>query len=300
MSFLFGTGTGDKQMKTLSIDRILPNPAQPRRHFEESAIKALADSISQYGVIQPISVRQCGGRYELIAGERRLRAAKLAGLREIPCLVLRTGDRQSAEIAMIENTLRCDLDLFEEAEAIEKLLSAGGCTQAALAARLSMSQSALANKLRILRFDSTQREWIRKYKLTERHARAVLRLPPEKRTDMIHLIGKEQLSVSATELKVDSVLCEKLICEELGKKKASCGKSGANKTAEREKNAATEEKAVPCFPIRTFVMKDLTLFYNSLERSLTLLNHAGYKADMKREEQNGEVRLSIVVKEARA
>ena len=117
---------------------------------------------------------------------------------------------------------------------------------------------------------------------------------------MIHLIGKEQLSVSATELKVDSVLCEKLVCEELDKTKASSGKSGANKTAEREKNAATEEKAVPCFPIRTFVMKDLTLFYNSLERSLTLLNHAGYKADMKREEQNGEVRLSIVVKEARA
>ena len=99
---------------------------------------------------------------------------------------------------------------------------------------------------------------------------------------------------------VDSILCEKLICEELGKKKAPRGKSGTDKTADSEKTAAAEEKAAPCLPIRTFVMKDLTLFYNSLERSLTLLNHAGYKADMKREEQNGEVRLSIVVKEARA
>lgn len=298
MSFFFGAATSDKQMKKIAIDRILPNPAQPRRHFDENAIKSLADSISQYGVIQPVSVRICGGKYELVAGERRLRAAKLAGLREIPCLVLKASDKSSAEMAMIENTLRCDLDLFEEAEAIEKMLSSGGCTQASLAARLSMSQSALANKLRILRFDTVQRDLIRKYKLSERHARAVLRLPPEKRTEMIHLVGKEQLSVSATEIKVDGILCEKLIREEVCEKKTARKKTGEEPIETQESGKTVPE--APTLPIRTFVMKDLTLFYNSLERSLSLLNHAGYHADMEREERDGEVRLSIVVKDTRA
>lgn len=296
MALFFGNTPNDKQMKMLAIDKVLPNPSQPRRKFDENAIRSLADSIARYGVIQPISVRANGcGKYTLIAGERRLRAAKLSGLREIPCLVLRTDEKNSAEIAMIENTQRCNLDLFEEAQAIEKLLHGGGCTQAELASRLCMSQSALANKLRLLRFDSIQRELICRYHLTERHARAVLRLPPDKRTEMLLAIGKDQLSVAATELKIDEILCEKIITEQLSVKKPPRKKSAPE--VGRESLSAPD---APSAPIRTFVMKDLTLFYNSLERSLSLLNHAGFQADMKREEENGEVRLSIVVKDSRA
>lgn len=290
MSFFFSNTPADRQMKLLPIDKILPNPAQPRKNFDENAIRTLADSISQYGVIQPVSVRVSGGKYELVAGERRLRAAKLAGLREIPCMLLRAGDRKSAEMAMVENIQRSDLDLFDEAEAIEKLLIAGDCTQASLAARLSMSQSTLANKLRILRFDAVQRELIRRYHLSERHARAILRLPPEKRTDMIHTAGKEAWSVAATELAVDQTMCEKLVTEELVKKKSPRKKTSGE---------ASKAEPSPAAPIRTFVMKDLTLFYNSLERSLSLLKTAGFNADMTREEENGEVRLSITVKNAR-
>ena len=297
MSFFLGSVPNDNRMKMIAIDKILPNPCQPRRHFDENAIRTLADSIAQYGVIQPISVRagKYGGKYELVAGERRLRAAKLSGLQEVPCLVIHIDEKKSAEIAMIENTLRCNLDIFEEAEAIEKLLHSGGCTQATLAARLCMSQSALANKLRILRFDPLQRELICRYHLTERHARAILRLPPDKRTEMILTVGKDNLSVSATELKIDEILCEKIITEELSVKKAPRRKPEAEKTKEEPLSAEPSGT-----PIRTFVMKDLTLFYNSLERSVALLNHAGFAADMKRQEENGEVRVSIVVKDARS
>lgn len=312
MSLFFTNCSHDKQMKQIPIDKILPNPSQPRMSFDEAALRSLADSISRYGVLQPISVRAVGNQYELIAGERRLRAARMAGLSEIPCLLLRASERRSAEMAMAENLQRCDLDMFEEAEAIEKMLSQGDCTQAALAGRLSMSQSALNNKLRILRFDAEQRELIRKYHLSERHARTILRLPPERRTGMLKTAGKEAYSVATTELAVDRILCEKLL--EKSPKKTSRRPNDPGKSASEAQGVIDEAvaKNVPhdaeklsepnafspdaSAPIRTVVMRDLTLFYNSLRRSLALLENAGYHTDLQqREEENGEVRVLIVL-----
>lgn len=275
----------DDRLKKLQVDKIMPNPMQPRKSFEREAINSLASSIAKYGIIQPISVRMCDGRYELVAGERRLRAAKMAGLTEIPCIVIQAGERRSAEIALVENLERCDLDIFEEAEAIEKLLRISPCTQSVLAERLSMSQSALANKLRLLRFDEPQRSLIRKYKLTERHARTLLRVPPENRTKLIKKIGEKALSVSAADELVDRFLCGEMIKKTLDKK---------------EKNDINQDDALPQEnekPIRTVLIGDLTLFYNSLERSLSLLRCAGFETDFRRDEkQNGEVCLSITLR----
>lgn len=312
MSLFFTNSSYDKQMKSIPIDKILPNPAQPRLKFDEAALRSLADSISRYGVLQPISVRVVGNKYELIAGERRLRAARIAGLSEIPCLLIRAGEKRSAEMAMAENLQRCDLDMFEEAEAIEKLLSQGDCTQATLAGRLSMSQSALNNKLRILRFNAEQRDLIRNYRLSERHARTILRLPPERRTAMLKKVGKEGMSVAATELAVDRILCETLL--EKSPKKAAHSIKAPKKTPS-EQETAREESQNDCMPnetadaqpfspcantpespIRTVIMRDLTLFYNSLQRSLDLLENAGYHTEwQRREEENGKVHLSIVL-----
>ena len=277
----------DDRLKKLPIDKILPNPMQPRKSFEREAINSLASSIAKYGIIQPISVRICDGRYELVAGERRLRAAKLAGLTEIPCIVIQAGERRSAEIALVENLERRDLDIFEEAEAIEKLLRVSPCTQSVLAERLSMSQSALANKLRLLRFDADQRTLIKKYKLTERHARTLLRVPPENRTKLIKKIGEKSLSVSAADELVDRFLCGEMIKKTLDKKEKN------DKSAEMTDKTENEK------PIRTVLIGDLTLFYNSLERSLSLLRCAGFETELLRDEKSDdEVCLSITLRKA--
>ena len=129
MSLFFNISKQDKRLVNLPIEKITPNPMQPRKYFDENAIHSLADSIMKYGIIQPVSVRINEGKYELVAGERRLRAAKIAGLSEIPCIILKAGEKKSAYIAMTENLQRCDLDIFEEAEAIEHLLNCTSCTQ---------------------------------------------------------------------------------------------------------------------------------------------------------------------------
>lgn len=284
---LFGTIKNESQYRRIPIEKIMPNPMQPRKNFDNDAINTLSESISRYGLIQPISVRVCDGKYELVAGERRLRAAKLAGLCEIPCLVVTASSRKSAELAMVENIERVGLDIFEEAEAIERLLASGDCTQTQLAKRLCMSQSNLANKLRLLRFDEDQRALIRKYKLTERHARTILRVPPEKRVETLKKIGEAGMSVTASEELVDRILCTKLIKAQFEKKK---------KVSQKEKDNKEEIASVSQGPIRTIVMKDLTLFYNSLERSLSMLRLAGFEADFEKKENDDSVLLSITLK----
>ena len=154
---------------------IRPNPAQPRKIFRPEALDELSDSIRQHGILQPLSVRRSGNGYELIAGERRLRAAKLLGMAEVPCIVVEADSLRSAELAIIENLQREDLNMFDEASAISALIDLYGLTQEEVAAKLSASQSYVANKLRLLRFDDFERQVIIERRLTERHARALLR-----------------------------------------------------------------------------------------------------------------------------
>ena len=153
-----GALLGDDVMKpeaqgtlTLPISDVESNSSQPRKHFDEAALAELADSIRQHGILQPLSVRRVGASYELIAGERRLRAAQLAGLTEIPCIVMSMDEKESGMAAMIENLQRQDLDFIEEAQGISRLMSQWNMSQEQAARILGKSQSAVANKLRILR-----------------------------------------------------------------------------------------------------------------------------------------------------
>lgn len=160
----------------IDINMIIPNPNQPRKDFQDTEISALAESIMQNGILQPLSVRRCGESFELIAGERRLRAAKMCGFTVVPCIVHEISDRNSAILALVENIQRQDLSFFDEAAAIEKLITYYGMTQEDAAAKLGKAQSTIANKLRLLRLTPEERNLIVKFGLTERHARALLKL----------------------------------------------------------------------------------------------------------------------------
>ena len=159
---------------------IRPNPAQPRKIFAEEALRELAESIRAHGILQPLSVRRVGTGYELIAGERRLRAGQMAGLTEIPCIVMNMTEKESTLTAMIENLQRQDLDFVEEAMGIANLMEKCCMSQEQAAKLLGKSQSAIANKLRILRHSMPVLEALRKAELTERHARALLKLTDER------------------------------------------------------------------------------------------------------------------------
>ena len=163
----------------LSIERIQVNPFQPRRIFQQDALQELAASVQEFGILQPLLVRRKGDMAELIAGERRLRAAKLAGLKQVPVLYKELTDQEMAEIAIIENLQREDLSFFEEADGFARLLHEFSFTQEALARRMGISQSALANKLRLLKLPQAVQQVISKEQLTERHARVLLRLKEE-------------------------------------------------------------------------------------------------------------------------
>ena len=188
---------------------IRPNPAQPRRSFDEKLLGELTASIAQHGVIQPLSVRRVGGGYELIAGERRLRAAQAAGLTEIPCIVMTMDDAESGLAALIENLQRQDLDFIEEAMGISRLLRTQNLSQEQIARLLGKSQSAIANKLRLLRHSDTVLTRLRQENLTERHARALLKLPTEaQKLTAIETIASLGMSVSRTEQYIDNLLSD--------------------------------------------------------------------------------------------
>ena len=189
---------------------IKPNPAQPRRIFREEALAELADSIRQHGILQPLSVRRVGLSYELIAGERRLRAGQMAGLTEIPCIVMNMDDKESGMAALVEILQRQDLDFIEEALGISKLLEQWSMSQDQIARILGKSQSAVANKLRILRHSSRVLNAIREGNLTERHARALLKLPTEEeKLSAIAIIVQTGMSVARTESYIESRLANR-------------------------------------------------------------------------------------------
>lgn len=242
----------------LPVEDIRPNPRQPRQHFAPEALAELAESIRQWGVLQPLTVRRGEDGWELVAGERRLRAARLAGLAVVPCLERQADETASALLALVENLQRRDLHYLEEAEAIAAYLDLSGETQAAAARKLGMSAPALANKLRLLRLNEDCREVLRAAELTERHARCLLRLED----------GAERLAA-------------------------------ARHMAARRLNAAQAERYVQQRleagqqRRRTFVLKDVRLFLNSLERGLSLVREAGVDAVARREDTEDAILLTI-------
>lgn len=191
----------------LPAGRIKPNPAQPRKVFLEESLQELSESIRQHGVIQPLSVRRIGNSYELIAGERRLRAAKLAGLSEIPCIVMTMDEKESAMAAMVENLQRQDLDFIEEARGIAYLMEHWTMSQDQAAKLIGKSQSAVANKLRLLKHSDPVLCAIREGNLTERHARALLKIPTEpEKLAVIAMVVQLGMSVARTERYIEERL----------------------------------------------------------------------------------------------
>ena len=186
---------------------IRPNPAQPRKVFREEALSELADSIRQHGILQPLSVRRTGTGYELIAGERRLRAAQMVNLNEIPCIVMNMDDKESSLAAMVENLQRQDLDFAEEARGISRLMSDWNMSQEQVARMLGKSQSAIANKLRLLRHSDRVLLALRENGLTERHGRALLKLEQEdEKLAAIDEIVRRSMSVAMTEKYIQELL----------------------------------------------------------------------------------------------
>lgn len=191
----------------LETGLIIPNRSQPRVDFNESELASLAESIRENGILQPINVRKCGVNYEIVSGERRFRAAKSCGLEEVPCIVIDADDEKSAVLALIENIQRRDLSYFEEALAIERLIKFYGLTQEDAAARLGKAQSTIANKLRLLKFSDAERNLLIKGNVTERQARALVRIDDEKLR--IHAMGEmiiNKLNIEQTEDMVEGIL----------------------------------------------------------------------------------------------
>ena len=198
----------NKEIIYLLLDNVQPNPYQPRRIFDRSSLEELAASIKEYGVLQPISVRLINGyRYELVAGERRLRASKLAGLDEIPAVVCDISDQDSALLALIENLQRQNLHFLEEAEGFQNLISDYNLTQEEIADRVGKNQSTVANKLRVLRLSKPVQRILIEHELTERHARALLKLTDEdKQIEILNKVIKNGLTVRKTEELVEDAL----------------------------------------------------------------------------------------------
>ena len=256
-------------MRTVSyvpVEDIVPGPLQPRKHFSREGLEELRDSIAEHGVLQPLTVRMKGERFELIAGERRLRAAKMAGLWEVPCIVMDVDIERSGLIALIENLQRRDLDFVEEAEGIQQLIRLFGLSQEECARRLGKSQSAVANKLRVLRLPGDVLERLREEGLGERHARALLRLEDEELQRVaVDFIIDQRMTVAGAEEYIER-LC-------------------------RDEETKTDEPA----PRRRsfFVMKDVRLFLNSLSRSVGIMRKGGINADVSREETERELVVTV-------
>ncbi len=204
----------------LPAKAIRPNPTQPRKLFREEPLEELAESIRQHGILQPLSVRRVGAGYELIAGERRLRAGMLAGLTEIPCIVMKMTEQESAMTALVENLQRQDLDFIEEARGIDLLMRNYGMSQEQVAKLLGKSQSGVANKLRLLRHSPKVLEALRQAGLTERHARALLKLDSDyQKLQAIGVIARQNMSVARAEQYIEGLLCE----QNTGQTRASVG-----------------------------------------------------------------------------
>ncbi len=211
----------NNEIVKIKVSDIIPNTYQPRKFFNEEALNELAQSIKEYGILQPLTIRNCGNIYELVAGERRLRAAKIANIIEVPCIIVDISDIESAQLALLENLQREDLTYIEEAEAYNSLIVDHNFTQDEIAAKMGKKQSTIANKLRLLKLSETIRILCIDNSLTERHARAFLSLPNEKlQLRVIQNVVKNKLNVKATEELINKELL-KLSGKQLNSKKTN-------------------------------------------------------------------------------
>lgn len=255
---LFPTGV---RVVELPLDRITPNRAQPRKAFDEGSLRSLADSIEKNGLLCPISVRKAENGYELIAGERRMLAFRLLGRETIPAIVRRADDEDSAVLALVENLQRRDLTFFEEALALRALLDESGCPQKELALRLGTSQSALANKLRLLTLPREALQALADAGLGERHARALLPLAGDER--LLPAVGRvieSHMTVARTEAFVEKLL------------------------AVREKRGG-----------RILILKDLRLFTSTIHRAVDVMKEAGIDAVSTKTEDDDAITYTIVI-----
>lgn len=246
----------------VNVNDILPNPYQPRTEFDASDISSLAESISQNGILQPLTVRKVECGYELIAGERRLRASKYAGLEYVPCIVLDISQRNSAILALVENIQRENLSFFDEAYAIERLINVYGMTQEEAAAKLGKAQSTIANKLRLLKLNDDERALIIREGLTERHARALLRLAaPEDRAEILKRVIRYRLNVEKTEQAISDYI---------------------------EKNKIKES-----YRKRSRAFSDIRLFVNTINKAVETMQAAGISADSSKTQNDEYIEYKI-------
>ena len=249
-----------QEFRRIPIRQIRRNPHQPRKIFEPQALQSLADSIRQYGIITPLTVRRCGEEYELVSGERRLRAAGLAGLAVVPCYIVSVSDQESALMALLENLQRKDLDCFEEAMFLRRLCSEFHMTQQDAAARVGKTQSAVANKIRLLKLGPDIVDAVRQYQLTERHARTLLQLEEEgQRLDAVRHMGKHRMTVAQAEAYVERLL---------------------------------EEKPKPR---RQGLIRDVRLFCNTVDRAVRLMQESGLQARIEKTQVGEDLILTVRV-----
>lgn len=209
----------NKEITNIRVDNIFPNAYQPRKLFKEEALEELSQSIKEHGIIQPITVRKMGDKFELVAGERRWRAARMLELEVVPCNIIEITDAQSAEIALLENLQRENLNFMEEAEAYYNLINEHNFTQEELAKRMGKKQSTIANKLRLLKLSEKVRVLCLENNLTERHARALLSLPTEQlQLKVIKKVIANSLNVKKTEELINTELL-KLASQQMKKRK---------------------------------------------------------------------------------
>ena len=277
----FGLGerkaVSEVKVVKVPIDTIVPNPYQPRKNFDDAALEDLSASIAQYGVLQPLqkgaadviiarpssSPAAEDGRYMLIAGERRLRASKMAKLTEVPVIISEYTSQQIAEIALIENLQREDLHYLEEAEGYEKLMNQFHITQEAMAARVGKKQSTIANKLRLLRLSAPVRKVLMDAELSERHARALLKLPDdEKRLEVLETIVAKNFSVRQTEEYISKLL-----------------------------DGKSEEKRK-----RMVIVNDVRIYLNSIKQVVDAVKTAGIPVAMEQTLEGDEVIISVRIK----
>lgn len=245
---------------------ILPNPNQPRKEFALDKLVELAQSISENGVLQPLTVSMETGKPVLVAGERRLRAARIAGLREVPCVEIEADARQRRVLALVENLQREDMNCFETAEGIRELMDTYELTQCEAAQQLGYSQSAVANKLRLLRLPPEEREILLAAELTERHARALLRLDVrEMRRHALERMVKEKLTVAQSERLVEDLLAGKV-------------------------------RRRPAKPL----VRDVRVFFNTVNHALDIMRRGGIAAESQRRDEDEYIEYIVRIPRAAA
>ncbi len=254
----------DVQIVKVPVEKIFPNPYQPRKNFEDESLADLASSIAEYGVLQPLLVAPAdNGSYLLIAGERRLRASKLANLQEVPVIVSKYTTQQIAEIALIENLQREDLHFLEEAEGYEQLMSQFNLTQEAMAARVGKKQSTIANKLRLLRLSQNVRKVLNEAELTERHARALLKLnTEEEQLKVLQVVVEKDYSVRQTEEYIAKLTEEK--------------------PAEKRK--------------RLIIVNDVRIYLNTIKKVVNSIKDVGIPVAMEQSLEDDEVVVTLRIK----